>query len=314
MKQFLYKTIDIDNARIRGSILRTIVYFDIFNYPLTSDEIFEYCDSKHKDFMTLKSELDFMASMGQIKKSGQYYFLGHESCLAKREHNNSFSEKLMKKALRYSKLISKFPFVRCVCVSGSLSKKSADEKADVDYFIITEKNRLWICRTMLALFKKVFLFNSHKYFCINYFVDNANLEIPDKNIYTATEIAFLIPVFHYENFFRFLASNSWVTQYYPEKRIEVYNEEKEIDGVIKKTIELIFDNRLGNFIDNACLKLNNLYKRIKFSGLSKEALNDNLRSLKGVSKHHPNSFQKRILNEYEEKIASLGSAYNLELN
>src|SRR4029453_8923510 len=95
-------------------------------------------------------------------------------------------------------LIASFPYVRCVCISGSLSKKYFDDTTDIDFFVITKPGRLWVCRTFLILFKKLFLLNSKKYFCINYFIDSDNLEIPDQNIFTATELTTLIPMHDYE--------------------------------------------------------------------------------------------------------------------
>ena len=43
-----------------------------------------------------------------------------------------------------------------------------------------------------------------KNFCINYFVDSENLEIQEKNIFTATELVTLLPTFGremYENLY-----------------------------------------------------------------------------------------------------------------
>jgi predicted nucleotidyltransferase len=85
-------------------------------------------------------------------------------------------------------VIKRFPFVRGVFVTGSLSKNSSDSSSDLDFMVITRKGRLWIARTLLMLFKKIFLLNSYKYFCINFLLSEDNLEIEDKNVFTATEV------------------------------------------------------------------------------------------------------------------------------
>ena len=51
-------------------------------------------------------------------------------------------------------IIAAFPFVRAVGISGSLSKQYADENSDIDYFIITAANRLWIAKNLPAYFQK----------------------------------------------------------------------------------------------------------------------------------------------------------------
>ncbi|MEZ5195381.1 MAG: hypothetical protein R2764_02960 [Bacteroidales bacterium] len=86
----------------------------------------------------------------------------------------------MLKAKRFSTFISNFPYVRGISLSGSLSKGYIGDDPDIDYFIITKENRLWLSCTMLIAFKKIFLFNSCKYFCVNYFIDTNNLEIEEK--------------------------------------------------------------------------------------------------------------------------------------
>ena len=100
----------------------------------------------------------------------------------------------MHKALRNARLIFHFPFTRAIMISGSLSKNYADEASDVDYFIIVKPGRLWIARTLLIIYKRIFLMNSKKYFCVNYFIDEDHLEIEEKNLFTAVELTTLIPI------------------------------------------------------------------------------------------------------------------------
>ena len=64
-------------------------------------------------------------------------------------------------------VIKRFPFVRSIMVTGSLSKNCCTKDSDLDFMVITKKDRLWISKTLLMLFKKIFLLNSYKYFCIN---------------------------------------------------------------------------------------------------------------------------------------------------
>ncbi|MEZ4965453.1 MAG: hypothetical protein R2791_09430 [Saprospiraceae bacterium] len=52
------------------------------------------------------------------------------------------------------------------------------------------------------------MLNSHKYFCVNYFVDTEHLEIEDKNLFTATETVTLLPLYGrdwYEGFYKALS-------------------------------------------------------------------------------------------------------------
>ncbi len=113
------------------------------------------------------------------------------------------------------KLISRFPFVRAVLASGSLSKGYMDEKSDIDFFIITAPHRLWIARTLLVLYKRLFLGGSHKHFCVNYFVDEDHLEIEEKNLFTATELATVLPLYGAEQYKSLIKTNGWVRDFFP---------------------------------------------------------------------------------------------------
>ena len=64
--------------------------------------------------------------------------------------------KILKKAKHISNFISQFPFVEAVSLSGSISKGYFGKGDDIDYFIITSPNRVWLTRTLLILFKKCF--------------------------------------------------------------------------------------------------------------------------------------------------------------
>jgi len=80
-----------------------------------------------------------------------------------------------------------------------------------------------VCRAFLTLYKKLVLGNSHRNFCLNYFIDSNNLEIPDKNIFTATEVAFLIPMYNYTLYENFICMNNWFRREFPNFKIR--NEE-----------------------------------------------------------------------------------------
>ena len=149
--------------------LKTILYFSIFNYPVTKEEIFEFSNSANDE--SLERELDSLIQEKVIYKIGDYYLKSNNPELVeKRLKGNAMAEAVMPKALKMANKISSFPYVRGVAISGGLSKGYFDEDGDVDYFIITSHKRLWIARTLLVLYKKVFLLNSKKYFCVNYFI------------------------------------------------------------------------------------------------------------------------------------------------
>ena len=124
---------------------------------------------------------------GIIFKCEDFYSLQNNFLLAQRRvAGYEAAVKQLCIARQVAKFLSRFPFVRSIAVSGSLSKYYADKDTDIDFFIITASNRLWIARTCMHILKKLsFLFGRQHYLCMNYYIDEKALEIQEKNIFTA---------------------------------------------------------------------------------------------------------------------------------
>jgi len=174
-----------DISSLSKSIIKTLAYYDIFDYPLTLKEIYFCLDTNSIDKEELNAEANSLMTKNIIYMKNDYYLLNPDyNRVIRRVEGNGRAKGKMKIAKWFANFISLFPFVRAVFLSGSISKGYLDKEADIDYFIITKQNRLWLSRFLLVLFKKIFLLNSYKYFCINYFISEDNLEIEEKNIYT----------------------------------------------------------------------------------------------------------------------------------
>lgn len=297
-------------------ILNTLLYFDIFKYPLTKDEIQKYCHCKIYSPKEINEGLEFLVAKKFVNYSSGFYFVNNDYAIVERRINgNLLAEKFNSIAKKYSQIISKFPFVRAVFISGSLSKGYMDKESDIDYFIITAPGRLWLSRTLLVLFKKIFLLNSHKHFCVNYFIDETNLEIPDKNIFTATELLTLIPMINQELFAKFLKENTWTNNFLPNLH-PLNNKITDVKRrlTFKLYLEKLFSGSIGNKLDDLCLRITLKYWKKKFTHFSKQDFKNALRSKKNVSKHHPNKFQEKVLALYEEKIKQFEKKHLVSLS
>ena len=154
--------------------LKTILYFSIFRYPLRIEEIHSY--TNYESVTDTEKELEHLIAEKILIKVDDFYVYGSDlDSVIKRLRGNMYAGRALRIAQKKAKFIAKFPFVRAVGVSGSLSKGYYDNESDIDFFVITEPNKLWLCRTFLMLYKKIFLLNSRKYFCINYFISTSQL-------------------------------------------------------------------------------------------------------------------------------------------
>jgi hypothetical protein len=283
--------------------MKTLVYYDIFHYPLKSDEVFKFLRSNSVTAHDVSACLDLLAERNHLSRFGEYYTLQkNESDIRRRIKGNQEAERFLPLARRQAKLIAKFPFVRAVFASGSLSKGYMDEKSDLDFFVITQPNRLWICRALLALYKRIVLNNSHKYFCTNYFIDTDHLEIEEKNLFTATELATLIPLSGEQYYLALMNRNlHWITRFFPNFAPPSMEDKNEGNPARKIISERLLNLCLGNIGDKLLMRLAAFrWKKLYNRSYSEKDFSIAFKTKRHASKNHPNNFQKSVMTAYEE--------------
>jgi hypothetical protein len=292
--------------------LKTILYFSIFKYPLKLEEICRF--HPDKDSQKIKSELDRLVEQKIIFKVDDFYLTDCDpACIEKRKKGNLMAADALAIAKKRARFIARFPFVEGVGVSGSLSKGYYDNNSDIDFFVITKHGKLWITRSMLMLYKKIFLFNSRKYFCINYFMSSANLEIEEKNRFTATEIRTLIPFQGKDTLAAFYRENQWVSHLFGDFEPGLEKVPNIQKPIISGLLERIFANRFGNWADSALRHFTVRFWKVKFRHMNGDDFKVALKSTKEVSKHHPSHFQKKVISALNDKYDELHRKHNIEL-
>jgi hypothetical protein len=297
------------------SIIKQLLYYDIFDHPLKREELIINCNLS-EEYLVGAGILEEMTARGLICQMDGYFSMRNDPALIiKRKNGSVLAAAALPKALKMAKFISAFPFIRAVSISGSLSKNYMDEDKDVDFFIIVKPERLWLARTILILYKKIFLLNSNRYFCLNYFIDDEHLEIEQKNIFTATELFTLIPLTGRHYIHRFIQANSWVREYfkkYPIQDIEAVVPENK--GSLKKAFEWMLNNRAGNALDYLAMNLTIQFWKKKYKNDPHDLFNNSFRLKRYIAKYHPENFQNLILEQYRIKEKDFEHEHHLSLD
>lgn len=294
------------------ALIRAILYFDIFNYPITAEEARAFAPSSmESDNAQL---LNNLVSRGILFKHGDFYSARNDSGLAiKRLEGNRLAEQRMKTARKYSRLIASFPFVRAVMLSGSISKNFMDENSDIDYFIVTEVKRLWIVRTTLVVFRRIFLFNSLRNFCVNYFVDTNNLMIPDRNIFVVTELATLKSMYGRSVIEKFQMENQWVYKSLPQAPFDsstLVDPRFFLKGILESLSRLLPMDGINRWFMNYSKAR---WKRKYSAQWNEDDFEIAFRSKEGISKSHPRFFQKRALDQFENRVNAFELQHGIDL-
>lgn len=292
----------------KQSVIKVLAYFDIFNYPLTKEEIFSFLGEKtHAD--ELARALEQLAAAQRIFKLGSFYSLQNDPSLRdRRMAGNHKAAALLHTAYKIGSFLYQFPYVRGIGISGSLSKNFADQQTDIDFFIITRTNRLWVARTFMHLFKKLTFITGHQHwYCMNYYIDEAALRIEEQNIFTATELITLLPVCGNGTMDKFFETNNWTTLYFPNQAEIKHSRYLTRSSWFKKMVEWLFNNRLGEALDNYLMRVTTRRWKQK-EKQQRVNVNGNRMGLhtgKHFSKPNPSFFQKKVLDSLESKLSSL---------
>ncbi len=208
---------------IQVAILKTIIYYDFFNYPLTLIEMYKYLNLSENgaNLRQIKANL---ANLKQIEeKQGFYFLIGRNEIIETRKLNYRLSLRKLRKAKRVICLLSKIPYIKAIYIGSSLGYLNARDESDIDLLIITSRNRIWSARFVAAGILKIFNLrpkpnNTKDKFCLSYFIteDNLNLastKINDEDIHLKYLLINYLPIYSENDLWeKFNYENKWLSK------------------------------------------------------------------------------------------------------
>jgi len=237
----------MDISNLNKKILSTLAYFSIFSYPLTTFEIWKFLfsekDKSRYSLNQINKSLGYLISQKFIARKHGFYSIKNQSPLKdlvnKRMGKYRIARHKYKKALFIIKIISCLPSITMVGVCNSLSYNNANKNSDIDLFIITKKNHVWLARLMIVGILKLLrarptIKNSSDKICASFFTseDNLDLEkiqITKPDIYLIYWIAALVPIYNSaDTYDKFINKNLWIKKYLPQWQPRITNHELRV--------------------------------------------------------------------------------------
>lgn len=287
---------DLRMSRIKEDVLKVLQYYNYFSYPLTAEEV-------HYNFPVSETQENIAQALNQLvaeeavfRFDNLYSLVNQPERIERRRRGNAVAGEKIKTAKQVGRFIGLFPFVNTVFISGSLSKNYADEKTDMDFFICTQPQRLWIARSILHAFKKLtFLVGKQHHFCMNYFVDMDHLKLEEQNIYTAIELATLKPVRPDDSVYKeILQQNDWIQSYLPN----VFARHGFLPVAAKAANSKQSTGIPGfDLLNRWLMQATSWYWKKKWTRRKypEDQYDLAFKSRTYVSKNHPQNYQKRVL-------------------
>lgn len=139
-------------TEIQQTILRVLAFYDVFEIPLTGEEIVvesrrSKVESLETSLLDIISELDRMVESGLLEKEEVFYCLkGRKEIIKQRKMRYPESLRKLLKSQKWIRLLHKLPFVRNVYVAGSVAMGNARRDSDIDLVIVSKQGRVWSSR------------------------------------------------------------------------------------------------------------------------------------------------------------------------
>ena len=301
---------DKQTTRLQCDILSTLAYFDVFDHPLRVSEIYRFLPSNGVAESAIQTACSTEPLKSRLSNVGDLYFLSNrsEDLVPQRRTKELHAQRLWKAAIVMSHIIRRFPFVRGVFVSGELSKGVASKNSDIDFFIVTAENRVWLCRSLFAIFKKIFLFNRKKFFCYNLITSERHLGIAEQNIYTAVEVVTVKPLFNEDLYKNFMKANSWTAQYLPNAESATQAARHKIPGIFlfERILTAIVPPEKLDALDRWMMeKWKTIWKR-RYHELSPDELDQRFQCQRNLSTAYVGDFLHRVMDRYRHRLDRYG--------
>lgn len=286
------------------NILRTVLYFDLFRHPLSLGELERFLPSPVSGELRSVIEHGPLASVLILDKGYVRIAVRSKTIIEEREHKERRARKLWRIARFLGIALRHIPYVRCVCVSGELSKGVASSSSDIDLFVITAGGRIWVTRAILTAIKKVLFLNSKRYFCLNHFIDEDHLTFGDRNIYTALEIVTLRPLFGEKLYRKYLQANDWTREYVPNAIQDAHltPPRRDSQSYVQRCMEALFPAALVDRWDMQLFEFWTRLWRRRYPELSPEALRHQFQSSRFISTAYGQDMLARVMARYQELL------------
>jgi hypothetical protein len=248
-----------DVNKYRRNIYATMVYFDMFDWPLTIAEIEKYL---LWDNIERRELWIFLNNDENIQRHGDFYFFkGRRDIVEIRKEREIIANGFWKRVNRYVPLLKAVPFVKMVAVCNTLAINNTDKDSDIDIFVVASPGRLFMARTITTMLFAALGVRRHGKkiagrFCLSFFVtedamDLRNITIGQEDIYMPFWILTMRPLYGESVYLKMLSQNKWIQNYFP-RPVEVDDmwKEKGLLSFVKKVQESVMKRKIGDKIEN----------------------------------------------------------------
>lgn len=254
----------------------------------------------------MEKTLTLLVESSRVLIKNGYYFLPKRSKLVSRRIRNiPQSKKYLTQASLISFLFKLVPWIKMVGISGSLAIENVSEKDDIDMFIVTGSNRLWVSRLLLILIltiagkrreKHISTKKAQGKICINILLEESKLAQKNRDIYIAHEVLQMKVLWQKDGIYqKFLEDNMWVFKCLPNWQTSQRFQIHDLGFIKKRLFESAVTGRspMIDFLEGFCK-----WVQLKYMGKPK----GKERIENGALYFHPRDYREEVLNKYQKRL------------
>lgn len=301
---------------LKTSIRQTIAFFDLFDFPLTAEEILDNLYDFKKP-VHIKEIQGTLEQMPEIEKIHEYYVIqGRNHLVDVRKAHKFIAEKWWGRVRQYGQYLVKVPFVKMIAVCNNLAYDNARETSDIDLFIVIEKGRIWTARLIITAI--LHFFGVRRYgdkitgrFCLSFFTTPGKMNMEPllkkehEDPYLGYWTKLIVPIYGKKTYQEFkLENQEWLEKKYGLKFTEPGNKAFPFPEHFKRKsfLEWVLKGWIGNGLEATIkffFKKRTLKKKAQLGPLASVIVSDE------ILKFHNVDRRQEYFNQWIESINNM---------
>lgn len=313
--------------KLTQAILRTLIYSDIFDFPLRISEIHRYligfsCSEEElsKLLYTNNANATEYTRMGINQWQGYFYLGDKKEMVAQRIKKEKIAKDKLEKAKKLTAILKIIPWIKMVTVTGRVAALNCEEKDDIDLMIVTETNRLWLSRacewfllSLLGCRRKPYQTENLKdKLCPNLYISEENPEFPHQDLFTANELA-RVKVIWERNYTyqKLVETNEWAYKFLPNwwdfvsketedkgQRTDLENRRPKTEAKRKSASRFLFSRIRFSLSAFGLLECMACFLQLKY--MQKHQTTEVVKE--GLLMFHPRDMREKVLGEFNHRL------------
>jgi len=302
-------SLDSPDSPLAEAIFRTLLYADVFSFPMTEAEIHHFLiglPATRAAIRATLAESEWLARHVEYV-NGFWLVCGGSASVELRQQRKVASETLWPDACRFGLILAHLPFVRMVALTGALAMRNAStDQDDIDYLLVTTPARAWIARALAVLIVRIARL-WHIGLCPNYVLSESALLQDRRDLFTAHELAQMIPLAGFPVYEAMRAANAWAGPMLPNATEPFYQEPDGMPRGLGRLAQRIGEIALGGQPGNALERWEQRRKLRKFHAQANQP-NSSAQLDQDHIKGHFNDYGYPALDKYHQRL----ERYNLD--